>query len=176
MAHSGGEEHEVSDTMKQELKSRAIAEWNRRCIKMIDWAEESGLNLLDQGKDTESLVGIDLAIELFRSREDVAALQRANEALVSLHFICPFTGLKFAFHRQDQVDMLQKHYEFFAAKDDALIRQNKALVGALKEYRSLHDGCLIIPENGYDRRCRECKDADAALAGQDAASEKGEPR
>ena len=108
----------------------------------------------------------------FMSFED----RDVQEALVSLHFICPFTGLKFAFHRQDQVDMLQKHYEFFAAKDDALIRQNKALVGALKEYRSLHDGCLIIPENGYDRRCSECKDADAALAGQDAASEKGEPR
>ena len=51
---------------------------------------------------------------------------------VSLHFICPFTGLKFAFHRQDQVDMLQKHFEFLAAKAEALTRQNEALVGALQ--------------------------------------------
>ena len=47
------------------------------------------------------------------------------QAPKSLRFECPFTGLKFSFHTQEQVDMLQKHFEVLAARyhSDAEIEQ-----------------------------------------------------
>lgn len=47
-----------------------------------------------------------------------------------------------------------------------LYTDHAALVQALKEYRSLHSDCEIIKENGYDKRCSECKLADELLDGQ----------
>ena len=46
------------------------------------------------------------------------------------------------------------------------VAETAALVRELKEYRSLHSDCEIIKENGYDKRCSECKCADELLDGQ----------
>ena len=62
------------EVIPPELKNRAIGEWNRRCMKLIDDADEMGFALLDECKDTETLVGLDLAVDLFMAQERIASL------------------------------------------------------------------------------------------------------
>jgi hypothetical protein len=46
-----------------------------------------------------------------------AALAEARRGEIgSLHLECPFTGFKFSFHTQEQVDMLQNHFEALAER------------------------------------------------------------
>jgi hypothetical protein len=44
------------------------------------------------------------------------ALAEARRGISSLHLDCPFTGFKFSFHTQEQVDMLQNHFEALAER------------------------------------------------------------
>ena len=62
---------------REELKNDGITLWNGRCMKLIDQSEDMGLRLMDEGKDTESLVGMDLAIDLLLAEQRIEQLKAA---------------------------------------------------------------------------------------------------
>ena len=67
---------------REELKSAGINLWNSRCVELIDQAEETDLLLMDKGKDTETLVGMDLAIDLLVERQQLTVLRNSHARLV----------------------------------------------------------------------------------------------
>jgi hypothetical protein len=68
---------------REELKNDGINLWNSRCVELIDSSEDMGLRLMNEGKDTETLVGMDLAIDLLLAEQRTAALEDGLKKLAA---------------------------------------------------------------------------------------------
>lgn len=112
-----------------------------------------------------------VSIDAERSSPQLFVAQEpAQEETHSLLFTCPVDDLKFAFHRQDQVEMIERHTATHAAELSALRKNARDYQELLAENERLRDALKEIRvkiESAYENPCNcwlPLEDAQTILA------------